>query len=355
MGFARLGEVKLGDFVGERLALMFLAKDVEVRKQKDNVTNYMLFNMVDKDAVFEARIFGVSDVQIEEVKNGGIYEAIVDIKPYAKSPTGYSVIVYEIRRTDEVSPGEFLNWNRFTDKAIDIIKDRVMQLSKSGSIVYYTLVARLLSDNFEKFKSHTAAKQIHHSELGGLIVHTSEVVMISEQLCSYYETRYGQGSIDKNLVLAAAMLHDIGKLDELDVDAASGTTEYSAESALTSHIMIAIQQISGWAARYGFGIAMEGKSQKQVEDEKEQLAMLLHCVGAHHGKLEHGSPVAPCTVEALIVHTADKLSAEFYLYDATLSDMSEKGTLKKDYIGGGQRCTYKRRYELPVISDMTIM
>jgi 3'-5' exoribonuclease len=164
-------------------------------------------------------------------------------------------------------------------------------LSKIGSVQNESLKALLLdtfgNDLKEKFKKHPGAIQIHHNWIGGLLQHTLEVV-------EYCETAIKLNpELDRDLLLAGALLHDVGKLDELEV---TSRIKGSRKGQLLGHL----------------ALGMIFLSEKLKESKLDDLLKdkLLHLLASHHGKLDFGSPKEPMTPEALALYYADELSSK---------------------------------------------
>lgn len=137
------------------------------------------------------------------------------------------------------------------------------------------------------FKQAPAAKNIHHSYLGGLLEHTLSVLQLGLRVCDHYPR------VDRDLVIAGALLHDIGKVRELKWGRAF---DYTDEGRLVGHLVMTTQWIHEKA--------------RAIPGFPEELRWhLVHLVAAHHGELEHGSPKVPHTVEAMIVHAIDELDS----------------------------------------------
>ena len=133
-----------------------------------------------------------------------------------------------------------------------------------------------------------AAKGIHHAHRGGLAEHILSVMRLGQRVADHYPM------LDRDLVLAGALLHDIGKVQELAWD--GGNTHYTDEGRLVGHIVMTAQAIREKASRIpGFPPLLE--------------AHLTHGVLAHHGQLEYGSPKVPMTLEAYVVHAIDSLDS----------------------------------------------
>src|SRR5438876_44426 len=134
------------------------------------------------------------------------------------------------------------------------------------------------------FEIAPAAKSIHHAHRGGLREHTLSVLRLAEKVCDHYP------QLDRDLVLAGALLHDIGKTRELN---AAGE-DYTDEGKLVDHLVLTCQLIREKAAR--------------IADFPRELEWrITHLVVAHHGRREYGSPKEPVTLEAMAVHALDDL------------------------------------------------
>ena len=142
--------------------------------------------------------------------------------------------------------------------------------------------------SFLRYSFHSAAKSVHHGFVGGLLEHTLSVV----KMCDYFSKQYP--ALNRDLLLMAAMFHDIGKTKELS---AFPENDYTDEGQLLGHIIIGVQMLEERIA------AMPGFP-KKLEHE------LIHCILAHHGELEYGSPKKPALIEALALNLADNADAK---------------------------------------------
>jgi 3'-5' exoribonuclease len=143
-------------------------------------------------------------------------------------------------------------------------------------------------DFLERFARAPAAKSFHHAYLGGLLEHTVSVADLADHICQQY------GRINRDLLITAALLHDVGKVDELTYDRA---IDYSDAGRFLGHVILGVNLVTDRAAR------LPGLPQ-------DKLQLLLHAIVSHHGELEWGSPKRPKTLEALIIHHLDNLDAK---------------------------------------------
>jgi 3'-5' exoribonuclease len=142
----------------------------------------------------------------------------------------------------------------------------------------------------QNFKKAPAAKNMHHAYLGGLLVHTASMVFLADKITEHY----GGGGIDRELLIAGAILHDIGKLREFTYDY---KIDYSDEGRLLSHIVI--------------GLKMIDEKLIALQNFPKDLEVLLkHLVVSHHGSREFGSPEVPKTIEAVLLNYIDEIDAK---------------------------------------------
>ncbi len=164
------------------------------------------------------------------------------------------------------------------------------------------LLEAIVAANEAKLRVWPAAQTLHHAYRAGFLEHVLQMAAVGDMLARAYHA-------DADLVLAGALLHDIGKLQELDYDLA---TSYSREGRLLGHIML--------------GSALVGEAAAAVEGfPPELLTQIQHLILSHHGRLEFGSPVAPMTVEAFILSFVDDLDAKINMVRQAIRDDTGDG------------------------------
>lgn len=158
-----------------------------------------------------------------------------------------------------------------------------------------------------KFRDHSAAKSVHHGFIGGLLQHTIAVA----KLCDFYAAQYSM--LNRDLLVTAALFHDIGKVDELSD---FPENDYTDEGQLVGHIVM--------------GAIMLDRAICKLESFPAKKANeLKHCILAHHGKLEFGSPKKPALMEALALSYADDTDAKM----ETMTELLENNMEHNDWLG----------------------
>jgi len=171
------------------------------------------------------------------------------------------------------------------------------------------------------FKRAPAAKGFHHIYLGGLLEHTLSVVRLLEKTAGHYQT------LNKDMLIAGGLLHDIGKIYEFSYDQ---LIDYSDEGRLIGHIVM--------------GVEMIDKKIATIPGFPANLALeLRHIILSHHGEFEFGSPKRPKTMEALVVHYVDDLDAKLNAFETFIADAGNTDSDWTNYNRFFERYLYRRK------------
>jgi 3'-5' exoribonuclease len=224
--------------------------------------------------------------------------------------------VREIQETDHAQgfdPADFCDRSRFN---VDEMFVELLGLAENhiSDLPLRTLVTGLLQKHADQVKTMAAAARNHHAYYGGFVEHvlsvTRSCVYLADKYLDYYPATYPP--LSKSLVVAGAILHDIGKVAELKSDPTG--TEYTPRGRLIGHILL--------------GRDMVREQAVLVPDlNPEVLLRLEHIVVSHQGVPEWGSPVTPHTLEALIVHYADDLDAKYHMMARALEEVPADGEM----------------------------
>lgn len=236
---------------------------------------------------------------------------------YAESSFGPQVDIDRIRlatgadAADGFDPGDFFEASRFDpDQMFAELQEIVA--TQIADEPLRRLVTELLEEHAEAIRTHPAASRNHHAFRGGYLEHvlsvTRTAVFLADKYAAYYTEM--RPPLDKSLVVAGAVLHDVGKLIELD--AKPQGADYSPRGKLIGHILLGRDMVRDKAA------TIDGL-------DPETLLRLEHIIVSHQNLPEWGSPIAPHTPEALLVYFADDIDAKFHMV-ATALEAEPGGT-----------------------------
>ena len=183
---------------------------------------------------------------------------------------------------------------------------------------------KVLTENREKLLYYPAAQKNHHAEYGGLLYHTKRMIMTGEGVCQVYT------NLNKDLVLAGVILHDMEKINEIDAQEDGVATGYSFEGQLLGHIVQGVKSIDRMSA--------------ELNIPREKAIMLEHMILAHHYEPEYGSPKKPLFPEAEVLHYLDILDARMYDMENALSS-TEEGEFSDKVWTLDNRKLYKRKFD----------
>lgn len=288
---------------GERINEIYLCKHKQSALTK-NGKPYESVTLQDKTGILDAKIWDPGSQGIDDFDSLDYINVVGDITSFQ------GALQLNIKRVRVVQPGEYepSDYLPTSEKDVDEmyaeLTDYIAEMENPH--LKKLLASFFLEDaDFEKrFKFHSAAKSVHHGFVGGLLEHTLGVT----RLCAFFAQSYP--ILNKDLLVAAAMFHDIGKLSELS---AFPENDYTDEGQLLGHIMI--------------GAEMIGDRIKTMPDFPVKLANeLKHCILAHHGELEFGSPKKPAIVEAVALSFADNLDAKMETMKEAFSKVPEGNT-----------------------------
>jgi len=189
---------------------------------------------------------------------------------------------------EEVDPADFLP---VCPVSVKLLFDRLRKIAASvRRPCMQELMRQLLADRplMERFKRAPAAKSMHHAYLGGLLEHTVSVAELVSELCRHYR------DLDRDLLIAGAILHDIGKVHEFQYDL---YIDYSHSGRLLGHMVLGLQ-------------ILEDAIGRLKSFPSEEALLLKHLVLSHHGETQFGAVRLPMTREALVLHFADDLDAK---------------------------------------------
>ena len=289
---------------GDRVFDIYLCKHKQSAVTK-NGKPYDNVILQDKTGTVDAKVWDPNNAGIDDFDTLDYIEVYGDVTSFQGA---LQVNVKRIRkcREGEYNPADYLPVSKFP------IEDMMQELLGYINSIENTYLKKLLQMLFvedeafvEAFKKSSAAKTVHHGFVGGLLQHTLAVT----RLCDYYCSQYP--ILKRDLLLAAAICHDIGKTKELSL---FPENDYTDDGQFLGHIVI--------------GSEMVGEKIREIPGFPKMLANeLKHCILAHHGELEFGSPKKPAIAEAMALNFADNTDAKLQTFTELMESTTETGWL----------------------------
>ena len=271
---------------GDRISDVYLCK---VRQQAvaKNGKAYENIVLQDKSGTVDAKIWDPNSSGIGVFSPMDYVHVTGDIVMFQNSPQ------LNIKRARLADEGEYVPADYLPVSSKDpnvMYQDLTDLLHTVENPFLKQLIARYFEEeNFTRaFKAHSAAKTVHHAFVGGLLEHTLNVVRMCDHCCSLYPY------LNRDLLLTAAAFHDVGKLKEIS---AFPENDYTDDGQLLGHLVMGSELI-GYACR-----SIKGFPRRLASE-------LQHCILAHHGEYEYGSPKKPAIPEALALNLADNADAK---------------------------------------------
>ncbi len=292
-----IADLKVDEMVVEH----YLCKKKQTLKSRSG-KNYLSLLLQDKTGTINAKVWDLNN-NIQSFEENDFIKIEGVVLSYQNE---LQLNVKKIRRSLE---GEFepMDYIPATDKNIEQLYKQILDLIASIKNKY---IKELLENIYIKnnelvsvFKKHSAAKTMHHNYMGGLLEHSLSICQICDFLSSHYEY------VDRDLLIASALLHDIGKIFELSP---FPDNDYTDDGQLLGHIVIGTELVT--------------KESNKIEGFPHQLQSLIkHSILSHHGEYEFGSPKRPKTIEAFILHCADELDAKIKIFEENILSDNTNG------------------------------
>ncbi len=285
-------DLKIGDSISE----VYLCKEKRSGTTK-NGADYFLVTLQDKTGVLEGNIWDVNSPGINEFDKKDYVEVTGVIKEY-KGKNQINITSLRVADVNSVNVEDYIPT---TDKDINEMYSELLDIIGTVKAPYMKKLLEMYFVNDEAFKKrfcyHSAAKSVHHGFAGGLLEHTLSVTKICDFISGQYDY------LDRDLLLTAAIFHDVGKLAELSP---YPENDYTDAGQMLGHIVMGYNLLS--------------VSISKIEDFPEvKRNELLHCILAHHGEYEYGSPKKPSIAEAIALNFADDMDAKLQTMKEVMS------------------------------------
>jgi 3'-5' exoribonuclease len=286
---------------GDSIEQAFLVRSKQFRTQRDGAF-YLDLELMDRTGAVPGKFWDATRVLADAFAE----DDFILVKARSEEYRGkLQLVVTAIKRLDAsaVDVADFLPSTR---KDVLVLLGRLREVIATAEHPHLkALMEAFLADEefVRRFRRAPAGVSLHHACLGGLLEHTTAVVELALLVAERYPM------VNRDLLVAGALLHDVGKTEELGYER---SFRYTDPGGLVGHITMGARMIESRAREVeGFPPAL--------------LDPLLHMVLSHHGKHEFGAPVLPATAEAIALHYIDNLDAKLFAFEAAmLEDMDPK-------------------------------
>lgn len=164
------------------------------------------------------------------------------------------------------------------------------------------IVIYLLEERGDALLSAPAAVNMHHAERGGLLFHTLSMLRVAQRICEVYPF------LDRELLLSGVIVHDLAKIDEMDINDLGLANKYTVQGELVGHLVKGAEQIS--------------KAAEKLDISPETSVLLEHMVISHHGVPEFGAAKLPSFAEAEVLSVIDNLDATLFEFMSAVNDVN---------------------------------
>ena len=304
---------------GESINQVFVANGKQLRPNRQG-NLYLQLTLSDKSGSVNAMQWNANQSVYDSFENGDY----VIIKGTTQLFNGnLQIIVQQLKKADEsrVDEADFVT---LTNENVGQLIVQLRQFVDSISHPQLQSLCQQYLDSkdiMEKFSQAPAGVKNHHAYQGGLIHHVVSLMELAESVVQHYP------EVDRDLVLAGVLLHDLSKTDEL-------AYEHTDEGQLVGHLVMGVEllgkQIDQWEANQG------------TTFPNDIAIQLKHMIVSHHGQYDFGSPKLPMTLEALVLHMIDNLDAKVHQFSHAMDSEANPGDNWTPFIPTLGRKLYKK-------------
>lgn len=276
----------------------FLVHEKEVRNTAAGKP-YLRMELGDSSGTVEARMWDQFEGAAKDVHRDDFVKVQARVEIY-RNKTQLSLQQFRLAKPEEINLADFLPHTPYN--VDELFKGVLSDAEGMKNPWLKKLVLKVLSEPqlVARYKRAPAAKVMHHAYIGGLLEHVAGLCGLAKQIAAHYP------ELDVDLLLTAAMLHDVGKLDELCFEKA---VSYTTEGQLLGHIVMELETVS--------------KAMDAIEGFPSNLKTVVqHILISHHGQYEFGSPKLPMIREALVFHYLDDMDSKLAAVRAALASDS---------------------------------
>ena len=283
----------IADFrTGEEIITYFLVKSMMIRTGS-NRKAYLDLTLGDCTGEINGKKWDVSDEEISGLQR--IREnSVIKVKALVTEWNGMRQLrITRIRMTGAEDQIDMNDYVKAAPEDPQEMFDYIYARADAFADAELRLICtKILTDRREKLLYYPAAQKNHHAELAGLLYHEKRMLMMAERVCEVYT------NLDRELLMAGVILHDIEKIDEIEANELGISPGYSFEGKMLGHLVLGVREIEKIAAELGIS--------------HHKAVLLEHMMLTHHYEPEFGSPKKPLFPEAEMLHYLDMVDAKMY-------------------------------------------
>lgn len=294
--------------VGERIVGTFAAKGKSLASFKSKPGQYLSMILADATGEMPARMWDNAEEAAGLFSSGDA----VTVRAVVEEYRGQKQLVIERIKKADLDELEASDLVPRTSHDLGELRRRLLDAIASIEDPHLgALLEQFFGDEqfMDRFCRAPGAKALHHSHIGGLVEHTVAVIEIVETVARIHPR------LDRDIMVAGALLHDLGKVVELECEA---SIEYTDQGRLVGHTVLTDRMVN--------------RAICDIAGFPEELAnRLTHLLLSHHGQRDYGAPVLPMTAEACALHYADNLDAHVQYFSQVIAAGADAGTQWSDY------------------------
>ncbi|MBM7642829.1 3'-5' exoribonuclease YhaM family protein [Streptococcus loxodontisalivarius] len=297
----------------------YLIKRAELRKTRAG-KDFISFVFQDDSGEISGNLWDAQPYNVEEFVAGKVVHMQGRREVYNGTPQVNQITLRNTRDGEPNNPADFKE--KSPVNASDVKEYLEQKMFHIENATWQRIVRALYRKYDKEFFTYPAAKTNHHAFESGLAYHTATMVQLADAIGDVYP------DLNKSLLYAGIMLHDLAKVIELS---GPDNTEYTVRGNLIGHIALVDEEIT------------KVIGELNIPDDKEEVTVLRHVVLSHHGLLEYGSPVRPRIMEAEIIHMIDNIDANMMMMTTALNRVGE-GEMTNRIFAMDNRSFYKPKY-----------
>lgn len=284
--------------VGSRLECFALVKRAEVRTSAKG-SQYLDIDLADKSGEVNGKYWDYQSGNTPDFPVNSIVKVRGTMNEYRGTKQFRIELIRPALKTDNVNPADYVAAAEYSGEAM---YDEICNIARGfEDDDLRELVLGVYSKYRQPLLIHPAAIRLHHAMRGGLLYHTLSIIRMCQAAAKEYP------SIDSDLLIAGAALHDIGKLIEIEATPLGVPTQYTTEGNLLGHLVR--------------GAMMVREVGLDIGTPEDKLLLIEHMMVSHHGKPEYGAAVPPKFLEAIVLSKLDELDATMYEVESTIQNV----------------------------------